>query len=122
MNPETAKEIAELTCNKPRQLIDAIRLLRTDTAMGILQAKQYLEDNSEKGQDVLFRILCDDFVQNKHDLLIVAREEAGKLLKYIQELEEEIAADDIVELVISHAEIVDKGITGTPIGDDEVPV
>jgi hypothetical protein len=119
MTPETAKEIAELTCNKQRRLIDAIRLLRADTAMGLLQAKKYLEDNGDKGEVVLFQILCDDFVQNKKDLLIIAQQEVKRLQKYIEQLEFEIGEED---LEISHAEIVDKGITGTPVGEDEVPV
>lgn len=100
MSPETAKEIALLTCMKQRHLIDAIRLLRADTSMGLLQAKQYLEDNSEKGEVVLFRILCDDFVQSKEDLLIVAKEEIKRLTQYIKELEAEIVTDWLMKMIL----------------------
>lgn len=61
MNLETAREIAILTCRTHRR-IEAIRLLRVNEAMSLMEAKHYLEVNSKNGESWLFNKLCKNFV------------------------------------------------------------
>ena len=89
MNIDTAREIANLTYSVPRRMIDAIRLLRTDSSLGLIESKTYLETTGTNEQE-LFDQLCKDFVQSKVDLLIRARYERTRLDLYIKQLEQEI--------------------------------
>jgi hypothetical protein len=90
MQIETAKEIVELTFNN--KMIQAIKLLRADSAMGLIAAKHYLEEN-RSNRDELLKKLCDDFVKNKIDLLRAALYERHLLTQYIEKLEAEIAEE-----------------------------
>lgn len=93
MQYERAKEITRLMCVSHR-LIESIKLLRADTSMGLLDAKTYLETHSKGGEEILLKILCEDFVTNKSDLLIVAKEDLRRLQQYIAQLEEDISNEE----------------------------
>lgn len=93
MDINTAKEIANLACRPERRLIDAIRLLRNETGLGLLQSKDYLE--TTKDETTLFNVLCKDYVTNKRDLLAQAKEELRQLEIRISILEFEIEEEDV---------------------------
>jgi hypothetical protein len=76
-----------------RRPLEAVRILRYDTALGLIAAKTYLEEHSVGGRQALYNKLCEDFVQNKQDLLDLARNERKRLDLYIEQLEGEIAND-----------------------------
>ena len=89
MDLNVAQEIAHMWCTEKK--IQAIKLLRNETAFGIIEAKNYLENGvSLGGETRLLKELCGDFVFNKEDLLIQARHEMKRLKLYIEQLEGEI--------------------------------
>ena len=98
MNIEEAKEIVETwfgSSGPGSHKINAIKLLRSHTAMGLHEAKKYMDENSlgrgmVTGKEALLSKLCADFVQSKQDLLDAAREDRRKLDQYIQELEAQL--------------------------------
>lgn len=94
MDISTATEITRVMC-QTRRKIEAIKILRADTKMGLIQAKDYLEVYSKDGSDdkALFKQLCDDFVQNKADLLILLVAEQRQLESRIAELMREISEE-----------------------------
>jgi hypothetical protein len=89
MNAQTAKEIAGLACATGLH-IDAVMLLRREIPMGFQEAKTYLEKGALEGEVALFEKLCKEFVQDKNDLIRIARIEIDRLTRYIQQLEREI--------------------------------
>lgn len=86
-----AQDIAHIWCSG--QKIQAIKTLRGETALGLIDAKNYLETGAASGEEALVKKLCEDYVQNKEDLLIQARQEMKRLKLYIEQLESEIFAD-----------------------------
>jgi hypothetical protein len=98
MTPDEAKEIASLWFGPhgPRK-IDAIKRFRYHSASGLQEAKHYLEKAGRDGQEALVKKLCDDYVQNKQDLLDQAREDRRKLDLYINQLEEELYLEEYGE-------------------------
>lgn len=96
MDINGAKTIAQCACN--RRLIDAIKYLRMESSMGLINAKAYLEEHRAGGEDALYNKLCEDFVQDKRDLLYRARNDRTLLDKYIQQLEAEIAQEEFARV------------------------
>lgn len=91
MDHSTAQEITNLVCQNPmRGMMDAIRLLRMETAMGLIDAKNYLEEAKWHGDEAMLKQLCTDFVQNKEDLLNRALNDRRILDLYIEQLQKEI--------------------------------
>ena len=93
MDIATANHICEHMFGHHRRPMEAIRTLRYDTSLGLIAAKTYLEEHSVGGRTALYNKLCEDFVQNKQDLLDQARNERKRLDLYIEQLEAEIAND-----------------------------
>lgn len=89
MDVATAKDISQKFSE--HRLIDAIKMLRYESPMSLLEAKRYLETGAANGKDALFKKLCEDFVKNKTDLLNTAKKELRALVLYIEQLETEIA-------------------------------
>lgn len=85
MNRKEADEIIDLWSRHER--VHAVRLLRTHSPMGLLQAKNYLEETNLQTR------LYADFVQTTPDLLRKAHVELRRLLNYIEELEGRLALE-----------------------------
>lgn len=103
MNVDQAKEITHLWCTTFRK-IEAIKILRSDTNLGLKTAKDYL-DGCGDNSDVMFKKLCDDFVKDPKELLVEARAELRRQLVYIQDLERQIGeqpASDALMAVLSN--------------------
>lgn len=98
MDISTATEITRVMCQTKRK-IEAIKLLRRETNYGLIGAKDYLEVYSEDGQNEmkLFNQLCDDFVQDKRDLLILLVEEQRRLNLRIEDLKREISEETVMD-------------------------
>lgn len=95
MEIDTARDISRLMCfHASPKVVQSIKMLRADTNMGLIDAKNYLEMHATFGEDALFKKLCEDFVKDKRDLLHAARLERKRLKEYIDQLEAEIAQDD----------------------------
>ncbi len=98
MNVEEAKEIVETwfgSSGPGSHKINAIKLLRSHTAMGLHEAKMYMDEKSlgrgmVRGKEALLSKLCDDFVQSKQDLLDEARAERRILDRRISQLEDDL--------------------------------
>lgn len=96
MNVQTVNEIAECIFVRHR-VIEAIRLLRLNTSMSLLNAKRYVDEHLLLGESGFIQKLCNDFVENKQDLLTHARQKRHLLDLYIDQLEFEIANDSSKE-------------------------
>jgi len=101
MNIATAATIAQLTSGfelESRRLLEAVRILRKETAMGLWDAKVFLEQFDTDGLTTaqlhikLFEKLCDDFVQSPEDLLFIKKDQLHRLIDEIDELERTISA------------------------------
>jgi hypothetical protein len=88
MNKQTAQEIVDLVYANPPRLMDAIKYLRTETALGLYDAKVMLSNSVSK--EFLLTELCASFVDDKKDLLDRAIAERNRLERYISQLESEI--------------------------------
>lgn len=95
MDIKTATEITRIMCQTKRK-IEAIILLRRETNFGLTAAKEYLERYSYGGTNEvrLFQQLCDDFVQNKKDLLVLLVREQRLLKERIENLMREISEEE----------------------------
>lgn len=101
MDLATAKEIAELRCNPNhtpgvKGVIDAIKMLRSETNMDLLASKTYLEHHSDHGASkaTLLEWLKKDFVKDTRELLRDARESLLLQQKYVWALEQQVDAED----------------------------
>jgi hypothetical protein len=88
MNRATAQEIVDLVYANPPQLMDAIKYLRMETALGLYDSKVMLSNSVSK--EFLLAELCANFVDDKKDLLQRAVAERNRLERYIAQLESEI--------------------------------
>jgi hypothetical protein len=97
MDIDKATEIVRVMCQTQRK-IEAIKLLRYDTGMGLTEAKNYLEVYSKDGndQDSLLKQLCQDFVNSKQDLLVLAVKEQRYWNERVAELTREISEEEQV--------------------------
>lgn len=100
MNADAATEICRVMCQSSRK-IEAIKLLRADTSMGLIEAKNYLEVYSKNGndQDSLFKQLCQDFVQSKQDLMVLAEKEQRYWTERVAELARELSEEETMKIV-----------------------
>lgn len=89
MNKQTAQEIVDMVYENPPRKMDAIKILRMETSLGLYDAKMMLL-NPNNTKESLFAELCNNFVDDKKDLLRRAIEERVRLEKYIAQLEMEI--------------------------------
>lgn len=86
----TANEIFALWDSGSK--IEAIKAIRRDTSMELINAKNYLEQHHAAGK--LFEQLCADFVENPADLLVIAKDERRKLDEHIKDLETRISSEN----------------------------
>jgi hypothetical protein len=93
MIADTAKEIVRLAC-KSNRTIEAIKLLRLESNLGLSSAKDYVVEGIASGEVAFYARLCDEFVLSKADLLVQARAELRRVELYIQQLEQEIADEE----------------------------
>lgn len=100
MDYKTAKEIADLRCDSDSlgtpNVISAIKILRGESNMGLLEAKTYLEQHSRLGADKtrLLQQLCSDFVKSTVDLLREAEVELRRQEMYVRELRQTVATEE----------------------------
>jgi translation elongation factor EF-Ts len=94
MDLATATAISVVMC-QTRRKIEAIKLLRAETGMGLIDAKNYLEVYSKdcENSEALLKQLCQDFVQNKEELLFAAKKEQTYWNRRVEELEREISEE-----------------------------
>lgn len=97
MNIEEAKDIAHGWSHNEK--INAIKVLRQHTAMGLYAAKTYLDDYGRHEQD-LVKQLCMDFVKDPKDLLIEARAELRRHLNYIESLVLQVGDEEVPQALL----------------------
>lgn len=81
MEKKDAEAISDMWSSGNR--IDAIKLLRRETSMGLPAAKTYLENGFS---EELLTALCKDFVKDDLDLLVEAIREQRQLFDHIEKL------------------------------------
>lgn len=89
MQVTTAKTIANNWFTDGSK-IQAVRCLRDETRMGMVDAKRYLEENADKGVGELQKKLVNDFCHEPEFLLEQALAERRRLDAYISQLRLEI--------------------------------
>jgi hypothetical protein len=94
MDIETAKEI--IAGLKTNHKIQAITTLRRNSGLGLLEAKLYLEQTTD--YDALLKTICHDYVQDKADLLVLAKHDLKRAQMYVDQLEAEIAMEKEADL------------------------
>ena len=99
MEIETVNNIVNALSGPAPRLIEGIKFLRAETSMSLLEAKNYLQPyyDGNKTSDDLRQRLCDEFVQNKQELLNMALQEYHRLGMRIDQLEVEIARETVIE-------------------------
>lgn len=94
MNKQTAQEIVDMVYGDTPRVMEAIKMLRMETSLGLHDAKMMLYGFDTK--EALFAELCTNFVEDKKDLLRLAIAERDRLDKYIAQLEMEILDEESV--------------------------
>ena len=89
MDIKDAQEIQQLW--QAGRKIEAIKILRRETRMNLLQAKDYLE--SVRAEDIV-KELGKEFIMSKRDLLILAVRQQTELCQYIEKLAIEIKQEE----------------------------
>lgn len=98
MNVETVKEIVADWCDNGEK-IRAIKILRADTSLGLIQAKNYLEEHGRTARD-LQEALIRDFCKNPRELLAEARAQLRRQLQYIEGLVMSIGNEEVPQALL----------------------
>ena len=89
MKLETAEKIVNLVWNKPRNTVEAIKILRYETHFDLEEARDYLNRGEIGGQALLVRLVAD-FVATPETQLDTAKRMAAYWNQRVEELTAEV--------------------------------
>lgn len=92
MEVNTALRITELMFMYPNPMaVEAVRLLRPEASLHLIDATEYLEANSKLGEMYLLAALQRDFCLTNEELLEKAKHDLKRLELHIHQLKMEIS-------------------------------
>lgn len=120
MDTDTAKDISDkwLDGNK----LDAIRVLRNETSMGLIQAKTYLETHNSSISYTLLEQIHEDFVDSKPELLKMAIDQRNRLNDYILHLQEEIRLENVDVFTAQNAQEITRAMMPDIYTDEDLNI
>lgn len=89
MKLETAERIVELIWKKPRNTVEAIKILRYETHFDLEEARDYLNRGQIGGHALLVRLVAD-FVETSETQLDTAKRMASYWNQRVEELTAEV--------------------------------